>query len=141
HVIEPIGGSPLDPREGRVDGRVGDRPLDRAVEEIASHPAVDLVHRDLQPARSGTFGAWPDQLDPRLLAALRERGIASPYEHQAEALRAIDDGRDVVLATSTASGKSLCFQVPIIQAVLSDPKARALLVFPTKALARDQVES
>ena len=76
-----------------------------------------------------------------MLAALRERGIASPYEHQAEALRAIDDGRDVVLATSTASGKSLCFQVPIIQAVLSDPKARALLVFPTKALARDQVES
>lgn len=80
-------------------------------------------------------------MDPRLLAALRERGIEAPYAHQAEALAALDQGRDVVLATSTASGKSLCFQVPLVQAVLRDPKARALLVFPTKALARDQVES
>ncbi len=56
-------------------------------------------------------------------------------------MSAIDDGRDVVLATSTASGKSLCFQVPIVQAVLREPGSRALMLFPTKALARDQVES
>jgi ATP-dependent helicase YprA (DUF1998 family) len=50
-------------------------------------------------------------------------------------------GRDVVLATATASGKSLCFQVPIVESVLADPRSRALLLFPTKALARDQVRS
>ncbi|MCX4241066.1 DEAD/DEAH box helicase [Paraliomyxa miuraensis] len=76
-----------------------------------------------------------------MLDALRRRGIAAPYEHQARALQALEAGRNVVLATSTASGKSLCFQVPLVQAVLRDPHARALMVFPTKALARDQVES
>ena len=64
-----------------------------------------------------------------------------PYGHQEIALSALEHGRDVVLATSTASGKSLCFQVPIVQAALRDPSARALMLFPTKALARDQVES
>jgi len=133
HVIEAVGCTPL--------GADLSRSLGGAAEEIARHPSVDLVCAHEQAARSGSFGAWPDQLDPRLLAALHERGISSPYEHQATALRAIDEGRDVVLATSTASGKSLCFQVPLIQAVLRDPQARALMLFPTKALARDQVES
>jgi DEAD/DEAH box helicase domain-containing protein len=136
HVIEAVGRSPLRPSD---DARGS--ALSLAAEEIARHPSVDLVCLHEQAARSGSFGAWPDRLDPRLLAALRERGIAAPYEHQAAALHAIDEGRDVVLATSTASGKSLCFQVPLVQAVLRDPQARALLLFPTKALARDQVES
>lgn len=127
--------------EAHVSG--DDRPgvLESAAEEIASNPAVDLVHIHTESARSGSFGRWPDHLDPRLLAALDERGVDRPYAHQAAALSALEQGRDVVLATSTASGKSLCFQVPIIQAALSDPGARALMVFPTKALARDQVES
>lgn len=115
--------------------------LNSAAEEIASHPAVDLVHLEERSARAAAFGNWPDHLDPRLLGALRERGIARPYVHQHEALHALSEGRDVVLATSTASGKSLCFQVPIVEAVLRDPGARALMMFPTKALARDQVES
>lgn len=133
HVIEGIGCSLL--------GASRDSALSDAAEEIARHHAVDLVCLHEQAARSGSFGAWPDHLDHRLLAALRERGVAAPYAHQAEALHAIAEGRDVVLATSTASGKSLCFQVPLVQAVLEDPSARALLLFPTKALARDQVES
>ncbi len=136
--VSPPGSSP---GEDAIGGSALDTSLEAAAREIARHPAVDLVHLHDQAARSGSFGAWPDHLDPRLLAALRERGIEAPYEHQAQALRALDDGRDVVLATSTASGKSLCFQVPLIQAVLRDPGARALMVFPTKALGRDQVES
>lgn len=135
HVIEAVGCSALRPTEAQGST------LSRAAEEIARHPSVDLVCLHEQAARSGSFGAWPDHLDDRLLAALRERGITAPYEHQAAALHALDEGRDVVLATSTASGKSLCFQVPLVQAVLRDPQARALMLFPTKALARDQVES
>lgn len=67
--------------------------------------------------------------------------MTRPYVHQAEALEAILRGEDVVLATSTASGKSICFQLPVLHAVLSAPSSRALMLFPTKALARDQVES
>lgn len=100
---------------------------------------VVTVHR--QPARSGSFGDWPDRLDPRLVAALAKRDLVRPFSHQAEALHHWFQGRDLVIATSTASGKSLCFQVPILQAVSSDSSARALMLFPTKALGRDQVES
>ncbi|MEM7157381.1 MAG: DEAD/DEAH box helicase [Myxococcota bacterium] len=102
---------------------------------------VDLVSDQVEPARSGAWGEWGDDLDPRLANALRERGMERPYAHQHQALSALAEGRDVVLATSTASGKSLCFQVPIVQAVLRDPDSRALMMFPTKALGRDQVES
>ncbi len=103
---------------------------------------VVAVHR--VPARNGELVAWPSAVTPidaRLRAALASRGIERPYAHQAAAIEAALAGRDVVLATATASGKSLCFQVPIVQAVLSDPRARALLLFPTKALARDQLRA
>ena len=100
---------------------------------------VVAVHR--VAARAGELVDWPAPIDPRLQAALEQRGIVRPYAHQAAALGAALAGRDVVLATATASGKSLCFQVPIVQAVLADPRARALMLFPTKALARDQVRS
>ena len=100
---------------------------------------VAAVHR--VAARSGAYAPWPDRLDPRLLDALRGRDLLRAYRHQADALHAVFDDRDVVVATGTASGKSLCFQLPIVQATLADPRARALLLFPTKALARDQCES
>lgn len=128
HVFAPHERSPL-------------TPLTVAADEIARHPAVDLVHLHESSARSGAFEPWPEGLDPRLLAALTGHGLSKPYAHQRRALDELADGRDVVLATSTASGKSLCFQVPIVQAVLRDRGARALMIFPTKALARDQVES
>ncbi len=100
---------------------------------------VAAIHR--VSARSGAYAPWPDRLDPRVLAALHERDLARAYRHQARALEAVLDDRDVVVATGTASGKSLCFQLPIVQATLADPRSRALLLFPTKALARDQCES
>lgn len=103
------------------------------------HAETVVVHE--YPARAGSSVDWPEGLDPRLLAALARRGVARPYTHQAEAIAAARRGQDVVLATSTASGKSLCFHAPIVQAALEDPRARALLLFPTKALARDQVRS
>ncbi len=100
---------------------------------------VAAVHRIL--ARAGEVVEWPRPIDARLQQALTKRGIERPYAHQAAAIGAAMQGRDVVLATATASGKSLCFQVPIVESVLADPRSRALLLFPTKALARDQVRS
>ncbi len=73
------------------------------------------------------------------MAGLEGRGIVRPYTHQAEAIDAVHAGEDVVVVTPTASGKSLCYAMPILQAIAEDPAARALLLFPTKALGQDQV--
>lgn len=91
--------------------------------------------------RAAQSGEWPAWLDERLVGALRARGFERPYRHQVEALNRLHAGQDVVLATATASGKSLCYQLPILQRALDNSGSRALLLFPTKALARDQVES
>jgi DEAD/DEAH box helicase domain-containing protein len=127
--------------EAGVSTTVGAPALSAAEREITSGVDVELVHVHEQPARSGRFGEWPQALDPRLVEALSARGAARPYAHQELSVHASLRGHDVVLATSTASGKSLCFQVPVIDAALRDASARALLLFPTKALARDQVAS
>ncbi|MBV1860306.1 MAG: DEAD/DEAH box helicase [Nannocystaceae bacterium] len=111
------------------------------MQKLQTLPQVDVVAIHREPARSGAFGTWPQQLDSRLLAALQAHGLERPYTHQSRAIDAALAGRDVVLSTSTASGKSLAYQVPILQSVLSDSKARALMMFPTKALGRDQVEA
>jgi DEAD/DEAH box helicase domain-containing protein len=85
------------------------------------------------------YGEWPAWLAPGVLAGLRARGIERPYVHQAQAIEAVHAREDVVVVTPTASGKSLCYAVPILQAIADDPAARALCLFPTKALAQDQV--
>src|SRR5262245_12623084 len=83
----------------------------------------------------------PDDLAPGLRRALANRGIRSLYTHQAEAIEAARNGRHVVVATPTASGKSLCFHLPVLEALAQDPNASALFVYPTKALSRDQEHS
>jgi DEAD/DEAH box helicase domain-containing protein len=140
-AVEGRADAPSRTGEAGVSTTVGAPALSAAEREIVSGDDVDLVHVHERPARSGTFGTWPEALDPRLVDALHGRGIAQPYAHQEISVRASLRGDDVVLATSTASGKSLCFQVPVIDAALRDPSARALMLFPTKALARDQVAS
>lgn len=78
-------------------------------------------------------------LDSRLQVGLQARGIDYFYTHQAEAITAVADGQNVVIATATASGKSVCYTVPVLQRLLHRPTARALYLFPTKALAHDQL--
>jgi DEAD/DEAH box helicase domain-containing protein len=90
---------------------------------------------------SGTGGNYahiPSSLAPELARALRERGVERLYAHQAQALAAAHAGRHLVVATPTASGKSFCFHLPVLQACFDDPDSRAIYVYPTKALARDQ---
>jgi DEAD/DEAH box helicase domain-containing protein len=84
----------------------------------------------------------PASIPPNLAAALRGRGIHALYKHQARAIEALSGGaRALVVATPTASGKSLCFHLPVLKALADDPDARAIYLFPTKALARDQEAS
>ena len=99
----------------------------------------ELAHVQEIPARPASHGATPPGLDPRLEAALGKRGLLPLYAHQARAVDAALQGRDVALVTPTASGKSLCYHVPVAQAMLTDPSARALYLFPTKALTQDQL--
>jgi DEAD/DEAH box helicase domain-containing protein len=115
--------------------------VDQVVERLLSdpHTAANIAaYREL-PNRAPTFGEFPDAIDARVVAALRRRGISSPYAHQAEAIEAVLRGENVAVVTPTASGKTLCYNVPVLHAVLQDPTARALYLFPTKALAQDQV--
>lgn len=90
------------------------------------------------PGREGRYADLPADLPPRLAAALRARGVERLYAHQAEAWAATRRGEHVVVATPTASGKSLCYTLPVIAAAMTE-QAKALYLFPTKALAQDQV--
>jgi DEAD/DEAH box helicase domain-containing protein len=91
------------------------------------------------PARPPRWAPFPSSLDPRLADALKGRGIDQLYSHQAEAVELVAKGQHVVVVTPTASGKTLCFNLPALQALLQQPDARVLSLFPTKALAQDQL--
>ncbi len=91
------------------------------------------------PAREARWAEFPEDLHPRLREALRRMGLERLYSHQREAYDAIQAGHHVLLATPTASGKTLAYNLPVLNRLLHNPDARALYVFPTKALAQDQV--
>jgi DEAD/DEAH box helicase domain-containing protein len=107
-------------------------PLGREADPIVTAaqrlPAVPAVH-----------GEYPEATDPRLRAALAARGVEQLYTHQAEAFAHVLGGRNVVTITPTASGKTLCYNAPVLNAILQDHATRALYLFPTKALAQDQL--
>lgn len=91
------------------------------------------------PARAARYAEYPERLRPALVEGLKARGIANLYTHQREAIDAVLDGGHVCVVTPTASGKTLCYNVPVLNAIMGNPNARALYLFPTKALSQDQV--
>ena len=117
------------------------RDTEEAIGRLLGDPSVERLvtaHRVLEP-RPPRHAAWPKTLDPRLRGALRERGVEALYSHQAQAYAAAHAGRNAVVVTPTASGKTLCYNLPVLDAVARDDAARALYLFPTKALAADQL--
>ena len=105
--------------------------------ELAGGERLAFVHR--MPARSARYGLLERPVDPALLASF---GLEQLWCHQAEAVNLLRDGGNVVVATGTASGKSLCYQMPIAESIAAGaPPATALCIFPTKALAQDQLRS
>jgi len=113
--------------------------LDR-LKEDQSHSRCITAWESL-PARPARYGPWPAGLRPAITAALADLGINRLYSHQSAAVTAALDGRDVVIVTPTASGKTLCYNLPVLNSILADPAARALYLFPTKALAQDQLSA
>ncbi len=115
--------------------------VERILGQILAEPSLagGVRHHEVVPAKAADFVPIPSWLDPRITAGLASRGVHDLYTHQAEAIEAVRAGEDVVVVTPTASGKSLCYLLPVLQALAEDPTARALFLFPTKALGQDQV--
>jgi DEAD/DEAH box helicase domain-containing protein len=101
----------------------------------------ELAHVELVPAREARFAPLPEGLHPRVRDALAAQGIEALYGHQAEAWEAAVRGEHFVVTTGTASGKTLAFNLPVLDTLARDPKQRALYLYPTKALAQDQLRS
>ncbi|MDT5260154.1 MAG: box helicase protein [Mycobacterium sp.] len=102
------------------------------------HP---LRHVAELPARSGRPHSWPAWAEPEVVRAFADRGISCPWSHQFEAAELAHAGRHVVISTGTASGKSLAYQLPVLNALATDPRARVLYLSPTKALGHDQLRT
>jgi DEAD/DEAH box helicase domain-containing protein len=92
------------------------------------------------PARPARYADIPDNLHPRLAEALNRRGIRQLYTHQRESIDALANRQHIVVTTGVASGKTLCYNLPVLDNILRDPAARALYLFPTKALTQDQLK-
>src|SRR3990170_5007402 len=101
----------------------------------------ELAYLGTEPARAGRSEPFPSDLDPRVASALVALGISSLWRHQAEAWEAARAGGNLIVTTGTASGKSLAFNLPVLDLLAREPKSRALYLYPTKALAQDQARA
>nr|MDK2850139.1 box helicase protein [Candidatus Cloacimonadota bacterium] len=99
-----------------------------------------IVSTMVNEPRDARYADFPRNLDQRLIRLCKEQGISELYLHQSHAIDAVLSEKNIVITSGVASGKSLCYQLPILSACLADPKSRALLIYPTKALAQDQAQ-
>src|ERR671934_2601683 len=101
----------------------------------------EIAYIGSEPAREAQLAPLPDELNPRVRDALAAQGIDALYTHQRAAWDAVAGGEHVIVTTGTASGKTLAFNLPVLDAIAREPKQRALYLYPTKALAQDQLRS
>lgn len=113
--------------------------LVQVVDQLLHNDKGNIAAYQLLPAKPPVLADFPAHLDARIVRALRQRGIEALYSHQASAIEQVAAGRHVVVVTPTASGKTMCYNLPVLNTILADPAARALYLFPTKALSQDQV--
>jgi len=115
--------------------------LRQILDRLRSDPRSSRIAawREL-PARPARYVPFPGDLDPHLANSLARRGISQLYAHQAHSYAAVRGGEHIVVVTPTASGKTLCYNLPVLDRILREPASRALYLFPTKALSADQVD-
>jgi DEAD/DEAH box helicase domain-containing protein len=101
----------------------------------------EIAYSGAEPSREPKLEPLPDDLDPRVTSALVANGVTALYRHQTETWEAAQRGENVIVTTGTASGKSLAFNLPVLDAIAREPKTRALYLYPTKALSQDQARS
>ncbi len=110
------------------------------LQELQADPSFKdcVTHWERIPSREGVYTDLPTDLHPTLRRALEQLGISRLYSHQEKAYRIVRKGKHLLIVTPTASGKTLCYNLPVLQSILEDPGKRALYLFPTKALSQDQ---
>ena len=110
-------------------------------DQLRRDPAFmeNVTRWEVLPPRPARTADFPEETDPRLREALARKGIHALYTHQAQSVAATARGEDVTVVTPTASGKTMCYNLPVLSAILRNPDSRALYLFPTKALSADQV--
>ncbi|QHT61672.1 DEAD/DEAH box helicase [Paenibacillus lycopersici] len=110
--------------------------LPELIDDLRNNENVIHWH-EINPKEAKTK-PMPESVDPRIREALARRGINELYTHQHSAYEAVGKGENIVAVTPTASGKTMCYNLPVLQAIAADSTSRALYIFPTKALAQDQ---
>lgn len=115
--------------------------LNQLIGRLQSMPSFmeNVTHWETIPAKEAQYVPFPESMDARIPEVLRQRGIDQLYTHQREAFDRVEAGEDICVVTPTASGKTMCYNLPVLNAILKTPDARALYLFPTKALSADQV--
>lgn len=115
--------------------------LPQILEDFKSDRSIreNITHWEVIPAREGIYAEFPEYIDDRLTRVLGQRGVRKLYSHQRAAVDSIHEGKDTVIVTPTASGKTLCYNLPVLDAIMKNPSCRALYLFPTKALSQDQL--
>ena len=115
--------------------------VQRVLAMLRKTPGIykNIVHWKTLPSRPARFAPFPDNLSPELVQVLKDRGIEQLYTHQSQAITNVINGKHVVVVTPTASGKTMCYNMPVLESILKDPQARSLYLFPTKALSQDQM--
>ena len=115
--------------------------LEKMLEQRSENPGFmsNMTRREVIPAEKGSYRDYPPWLNAHLKEALAAHGIDRLYSHQAAAIEASGRGENVVVVTPTASGKTLCYNLPVLNTIMAEPETRALYLFPTKALSQDQV--
>ena len=130
--------------DSSIDRSQGATSLTRVHEILESFASCD-IHGEIltavrhYPARAAEWAEFPAWVHSNLVAAYTAKGILRPYTHQADAAEAVHAGKNVIIVTPTASGKTLCYNLPVLNEVLENSDTRALYLFPTKALAQDQL--
>jgi len=117
--------------------------MEKLLEKIKAHPSYkgQIVHIEDLPSQKPNYGNLRSELHPTMKNGLRLRGIERLYTHQAEAIEKARRGNNIVVVTPTASGKSMCYNLPVLESLLRQPEYTALYLFPTKSLGQDQLHS
>lgn len=111
------------------------------VQEMLQDPDLkrNIKHYEKMDGKQAQYASFPEKLHPSIVKALASKGITQLYSHQRKAFDSATSGQSITAVTPTASGKSLCYHLPVLQQILEDDASRALYLFPTKALAQDQL--
>ena len=115
--------------------------IHEVLDKLRTDPAfsTNVAHYKTIAGKEAIYADFPDKLHPSIIKALASKGIHQLYSHQREAFELASAGESFTAVTPTASGKSLCYHLPVMQSILEDESSRAIYLFPTKALAQDQL--